>query len=97
MKAIEEASREYADSMCRIDSNIDGVCAKDVNESLVNAFNEGVKFAQRWIPIEDKLPQFKVKVLLKYKDNEVILDSISFDIRILQDNDITHWRPIEIE
>ena len=65
-------------------------------------FIEGVKYAHRWISVEDEKPATMKKVLCRLEDNEVTVGYIS--IRrwfILEYNQtgakVIHWRPIEFE
>lgn len=57
MKTIKEAALEYGAAMGSDPS-------KPINESYAG-FEEGVKFAQRWIPIDEELPPALQKVLIK--------------------------------
>ena len=54
MITVEQKAEEYL--MCNFDSN-------DID--LSDAFKEGVKFAQRWIPAEEELPEVGAMVLTK--------------------------------
>ena len=40
----------------------------DIIEQVFNAFDKGVEFAQRWIPVEEELPEIGVEVLVKVDD-----------------------------
>ena len=42
-----------------------GNCGKDDYEHIRDAFIAGAEFAQRWISVEDELPEEGVSVLLK--------------------------------
>ena len=65
----------------------------------------GVEFAQRWIDVEDELPQPDTKVFVEY---EIIKDCTDFTALELSDNEVWHdngsafkykvikWRPITI-
>ena len=55
MKTIEEASRDYA-------------LSRDDNDYTIEtemAFESGVEFAQRWITVEEELPEIGEKVITK--------------------------------
>ena len=62
MKTIELASREYAES-------------REGNDYTVEtemAFEAGVRFAQRWIQVEEELPEMCEQVLVKMLINDTI-------------------------
>jgi hypothetical protein len=73
------------------------------------AFSAGVEFAQRWISIDDKLPEeqgyYLVKVEQSYPKNINILvtefytDNKTFYCEYSDSpiNDVTHWRLIELK
>jgi hypothetical protein len=91
MKTVKEAAHEYAQ--------------KNVTLSVYAAFTEGVEFAQRWIPVEDELPDEKEAVfhLVKtdggcaagtYFNKKWYIDSWLIN---LKHTPVTHWRPIEFK
>ncbi len=51
MKTAEQAAKRYADTQC-----MDGTAYK--------AFLAGVKWAERWIPVEDELPENSMRVIV---------------------------------
>jgi hypothetical protein len=56
MKTIEETAREYALQYVRAKySDIYSVSAKFALLAVMADFKAGVEFAQRWIPVEEKL------------------------------------------
>ena len=98
MKTIEQAALEYAKKRYpkikgEHEVNIDnGIFANSANSYIA-----GVKFAQRWISVEDELPKTNDgSVFVKLEDGRV---TTSF---MLEDGDFaynvkpTHWRPIEV-
>lgn len=68
-------------------------------------FEDGVKFAQEWISVDDELPQVPdaqnsinpffiiAKDLIKHGYATIRID-VPIDIKFLK-NSFTHWRPIE--
>lgn len=71
------------------------------DEMYDQAFNEGVEFAQRWIPIEDELPDTN-----EFDESEICLVKNEYRIATGRyysnakqwfpgDMKVTHWRPIE--
>ena len=86
MKSIDEAAKEHA-----IRNGMAGW--------LYDSFKAGIEFAERWIPVEEELPEFFGKefyILCKCKkDGDLILVLIEeqediHNIKI----DCTHWRQI---
>ena len=61
MKSIEEASREQAAIKVRTDSEY--IQAKQ-------DFKAGVEFAQRWISVDEELPEDTQEILMKNEDWE---------------------------
>ena len=55
MKTIEEAARDYA--LSREDN--------DYTIETEMAFESGVEFTQRWIPVEEELPEIGEKVITR--------------------------------
>lgn len=103
MKALEQAAREYADSLILGDAH--NVSQQQFEEYAQCDFKAGVEFAQRWIPVEEELPPINEVVLLKTDFNFIVgfytgnnkfraLTFSSIGIENLEINDITHWRPI---
>ena len=92
MKTIEEGAIEYSESK-----------ANPIFRSLevsiaAKAFKAGVEFAQRWISVEDELPNIGDNILIKLKRDKLkIWRIINEDDRILVSNYATHWRPIELK
>ena len=88
MKTIEEAEKE--------------VWVKDL--AVTDFFRSGVEFAQRWIPVENELPEKYQNVLLKedsgsiyvgfYSGNSKLPIFRATEARLLS---ITHWRQIELK
>lgn len=67
----------------------------------VHIFKEGVRFSQRWIPVEEELPEENTHVLCKldfylpfvgYLKHGVFCHSTNHD-----KYQVTHWRPINYE
>ena len=101
MKTIEEAAKEYAkDKYSYI---------PDMIFQCENHFEAGVEFAQRWIPVEEELPEIGEKVITKMtKDKRT---SYGIATRICEEWEInahwidhtfshmtiTHWRPIDLK
>ena len=94
MKTIEEAAIDYA--LSREDN--------DYTIETEMAFEAGIEFAQRWIPVEEELPPLGVPVICKYSmfgtdchwtgsfySEERIMHFINRYLKI------THWRPVNLK
>lgn len=110
MKTIEEAASIYAEPIASDLSHksMDDLNICDLEDYIAESFKEGVEFAQRWIPVEEELPDEKNG----YINKEVIAftsDNCAY-VLIYDDyigwlpngtdadiDNITHWRPIEIK
>ena len=83
MKTIEEVSKEFSEK---------SVWACPIS------FKAGVEFAQRWISVEDELPNIGDHVLIWLKRDKLKIWRIfNEDDRILVKNCATRWRPIELK
>lgn len=88
MKTIEEAAKYYSDANYK--ENDYGL----TNIASNHAFKAGVEFAQRWIPVEEELPNECTFVLTKYKNTY----SVSwYDGQFNEMYNPTHWRQIELK
>jgi hypothetical protein len=97
MKTIEEAAKEYAEIKDKANA-----------EFVMEDFIEGVKFAQRWISVDEELPEIKketYKILVKSNNVEVnffwVIGDVCCDnkrnIDFFKIHNITHWRLIELK
>lgn len=101
MKTIEEAAKEYAITRS-YENKIQFILDNE-------AFKKGVEFAQRWIPVEEELPEEGTNflhhnrfVLIKLLDGKIKTALLMhgvwyFDELFHQNAIITHWRPIELK
>ena len=101
MKTIEEAAKEYALKF--------GSEGTEIYSVAFTCYKRGAKFAQKWIPVEEDLPNSDMPgsatsevVLAKSEElaNEVTVYShlVNKTWHIYPSGkiiDITHWRPIE--
>lgn len=97
MKTIDEEARNY--STWKTYKGEETVSQHDVL-----TFKAGVEFAQRWIPIEEELPNENDYVLAIVDGNfgnknqcDWVVVSLYSDSRFINyyDHKISHWRPIE--
>ena len=97
MKTIEEAAKDYSKSKSSAEVFR---CAHETD------FKAGVEFAQRWISVEDELPEIGDIFLVK-TDNGCITTAYLHGIKsgfitygedaYIEFGTITHWRPIELK
>lgn len=87
MKTIEEAARDYA--LSREDN--------DYTIETEMAFESGVEFAQRWIPVEEKLPEKFKQVIVKLENGWHTCTWITEDGTFAFNVKPTHWRHIDLK
>ena len=100
MKSIEEAAKEYAkleyEDLYDEDSLDVDITIKD--------FTKGVEFAQRWIPVEEELPDENEEFILVKERSGLVEVGLwqpwnnEFSVNphsCFREDKITHWRPIE--
>ena len=106
MKTIEKFADDYSKSaMTDYESEIEinGEC--NIEQLIKNAVINTVEFAQRWIPIEEELPEIEeieYVVLTKFISPYGVIHYGSKYIKTEEDIDLikrhfTHWRPIELK
>lgn len=63
---IEEAATSYFDlASMDIEVMIEDNQMIDYDIVVIEAFKAGVEFSERWIPVEEELPEYNVPVLMK--------------------------------
>lgn len=89
MKTISQAARNSFDRLSIEGADLDW-------NDFYHQFRIGAEFVQRWIPVEEELPEIGKEVLTKTHDNWYRI--ITFGI-VAQNfpSQVTHWRPIEHE
>ena len=87
MKTIEEASIDYA--LSREDN--------DYTIETEMAFEAGVEFAQRWIPVEEDLPEKFKQVIVKLENGWHTCTWIMEDGTFAFNVKPTHWRHIDLK
>jgi len=93
MKTIEQAAKEYANKTDKANQ-----------EWVQEDFKAGVEFTQRWISVEEVLPETEDMVLIAYEnDTKNAVDTGYYSKKHADwggrhyGNKITHWRPIEFK
>ena len=101
MKTTYEKSIEYAeindDKHCNLSKNFDKF-------DIAQSFEAGAEFAQRWISVEEELPEYHGIDFYVLMKNER-LDSDDINLGLIEGIDdvenvyqyATHWRPIELK
>ena len=97
MKTIEEAATQsYINEVMTGGCNAGSTFGKEM-------FIKGIEFAQRWISVEEEIPPFGIRVLIKNKDGFEWFGHTNHRGCINYENKntscepkITHWRPIEV-
>ena len=102
MQTINEAAKIYAEDVC---GETYCECYSEGSEYTKGEITEtdfkaGVEFAQRWIPIEDELPEERVFVLCQNPCSAFVASfhgkEKGFRIPNAEgEYKVTHWRPIE--
>ena len=100
MKTIEEAAKDFNDS------HVNG---HHPQKWVIDIFKAGVEFAQRWIPVEEELPEIGEKVITKMAKDKRTSYGIATRIReeweinahwidhTFSNMTITHWRHIDLK
>ncbi len=103
MKSIEEAAKEYSNTSGNQSSKSMRETEYDTGRFV--GFKAGVEFAQRWIPVEEELPEEFDTVLVKDSNGCIALATILVSSRIGKYfsvdsggvENVRYWRPIEIK
>ena len=93
MKTIEEAAIEHMSKINLSQENKQYVCKGDFGIS----FHEGVDFAQRWIPVEEELPEKLKQVIVKLENGWHTCTWITEDGTFAFNIKPTHWRYIDLK
>ena len=92
MKTIEEEAKEQANALKIYSSKQD----------FEKGFKAGVEFAQRWIPVEEELPEENGRYLVLRSNGDWTstyfrVSDKSFVNYFSDAYCFTHWRPIELK
>jgi hypothetical protein len=102
MKTIEEAAIEYAQRAyskiaAEAETNIDGA----ILGASANGFISGFEFAQRWISVEEELPEKYINVLVKipngYPEGRATTTFLMEAGEFAYNLHPSHWRYIELK
>ena len=67
------------------------------NAYFGNGFKKGVEFAQRWIPVEEELPEKSKQVIVKLENGWHTCTWITGDGTFAFNVKPTHWRHIDLK
>ena len=91
MKTIEEAAMDCAaNAPCGIPNFEEDDFNAGFLQGTMYGFVSGVEFAQRWISIDDELPEEKGKYLVKSRSEYVVI--AYFNGKYFEDLDFTKWK-----
>ena len=88
MKTVQSEAEEiciYVDDSC------------DAKTVAYESFLSGVEFAQRWIPIEEELPEKSKQVIVKLENGWHTCTWITEDGTFAFNVKPTHWRHIDLK
>ena len=88
MKTIEQAAWEFAEENTDSESYVGGT---------YSGFKAGVEFAQRWIPVEDEIPEKFKQVIVKLENGWHTCTWIMEDGTFAFNVKPTHWRYIDLK
>ena len=91
MKTIEEAALEYA-----IQRQVDAEELKYIGR-YQQSFKAGVEFAQRWISVEEELPEKFKQVIAKLENGWHTCKWIMEDGKFAFNVKPPHWRHIDLK
>ena len=89
MKTVEDAQEDYVNNTFIEPDTYIG--------EIYDAFKAGVKFATRWIPVEEELPKKLVQVIVKLENGWHTTTWIAENGDFAFNVKPTHWRPIDIK
>jgi len=93
MKTIEEAAIECANMY--VEGYRDSYPANEGD--FIDVFEAGIEFAQRWIPVEEELPEKFKQVIVKLENGWHTCTWITEDGTFAFNVKPTHWRPINLK
>ena len=97
MKTIEQAANDYVNNKYEEFALLD-ILGEDTSiKDLMNDFIAGAEFAQRWIPVEEELPEIFKQVIVKLENGRHTCTWIMEDGTFAFNVKPTHWRHIDLK
>lgn len=105
MKTIDEAAKDYVKDF----GGNPELSLSEIIEYAIEDFKAGAEFAQRWIPVDDELPEKDGMYLVKSNYDGIVCRPFNsyYNCWDQEDGDdfysesvggkVTHWRPIELK
>jgi|SRR5665647_827569 len=103
MKTINQAAKEYSAFEINEGNENDALFSSrsGMKQLVERSFKSGIEFAQRWIPVEEELPEILTDILIKQSNGKVAIGCKmrhGFNVEITNRKiNVTHWRPIELK
>ena len=99
MKTIESAALKYAEPIATYTyyNGMDNLTYCDLEKCMVDSFKTGADFAQRWIPVEEDLPEKSKQVIVKLENGWHTCTWITEDGTFASNVKPTHWRHIDLK
>ena len=97
MKTIEEAAENYIQSKYKEFALLDIIGEDTSIKDFRDDFKAGVEFAQRWIPVEEDLPEKFKQVIVKLENGWHTCTWITGDGTFAFNVKPTHWRHIDLK
>ena len=91
MKTIEEKAIEYTESKIKYEYD------PGYFEDICKSFMKGADFAQRWITVEEYLPEKSKQVIVKLENGWHTCTWITEDGTFAFNVKPTHWRYIDLK
>ena len=93
MKTIEDAARDFLG----LNESNPNYTHTIKDEFELSIFKAGVEFAQRWIPVEEDLPEKQKQVIVKLENGWHTCTWLTEDGTFAFNVKPTHWRYIDLK
>lgn len=99
MKTIEAASKDHSNNTWK-ESFVGEWDSNELKTFCEHDFKKGVEFAQRWIPVEESMPEILTDVLIKQSNGKIAIGCLmdeGFNVELFDfKTHVNYWRPIEL-
>lgn len=93
MLTIEQAARIHSSNLTVTYETLKNVTKEDFEKSFI----AGVEFAQRWISVEEELPEPMKQVIVKLENGWCTCTWLMNDGEFAFNVHPTYWRPIDLK